>query len=81
MHSQLVQVGTIVIANSGATCHMYNNNRLLNSTEVTLGDGHNVEVIGCRVVLETKSPSDRTRKCKLHEVLHVPKLSYNLFSV
>ena len=49
---------------------------------VALGDGHDVEAIGRGVVvLEMKLPSGRTRKCKLHEVLYVPKLSYNLFSM
>ena len=33
------------------------------------------------MVLETKLPSGKTKKCKLHDVLYVPKLSYNLLSV
>ena len=50
--------------------------------EVTLGDGHDLDAIGRGVVvLETKLPSGRTKKCKLHVVLYVPKLSYNLLSV
>ena len=32
-------------------------------------------------MLETKLPSGRTKKCKLHDMLYVPKLSYNLLSV
>ena len=58
---------------------------LLNSEkrlEVTLGDGYNLDAIGRGVVLlETKLHSSKTKKCKLHDVLYVPKLSYNLLSV
>ena len=32
-------------------------------------------------VLEIASTSGKTSRCELHEVLHVPDLSYNLFSV
>ena len=32
-------------------------------------------------MLETKLPSGKTKKCKLHDVLYVPKLSYNILSV
>ena len=49
---------------------------------MTLGDGYNLDAIGRGVVvLETKLPSGRTKRCKLHDVLYVPKLSYNLLSV
>ena len=42
--------------------------------EVTLGDGYDLHAIGRGgVVLETKLPSGRTKKCKLHDVLYVPK--------
>ena len=52
-----------------------------NNQEVTLGDGHDLDAIGRGVVvLETQLPSGRTKKCKLHDVLYVPKLSYNLLS-
>ena len=33
------------------------------------------------VVLEMASTSDKTSKCKLHEVLYVPDLPYNLLSI
>ena len=50
--------------------------------EVPLGDGYDLHAIGHGVVvLETKLPSGRTKKCKLHDMLYVPKLSYNLLSV
>ena len=50
--------------------------------EVTLGDGCAVEATGQgTVVLEMASTSGKMSRCKLHEVLYVPDLSYNLFSV
>ena len=77
------------IVDSGATCHMCNDRKLFvelrnldKPLEVTLGDGYDLHAIGRGVVvLETKLPSGRTKKCKLHNVLYVPKLSYNLLSV
>ena len=77
------------IVDSGATCHMCNDRKLFvelrsldKLLEVTLGDGYDLHAIGRGVVvLETKLPSGRTKKCKLHNVLYVPKLSYNLLSV
>ena len=77
------------IVDSGATCHMCNDRKLFvelcnleKPLEVTLGDGYNLDAIGCGVViLETKLPSGKTKKCKLNDVLYVPKLSYNLLSV
>ena len=49
--------------------------------EVTLGDGHELEAIGRGVViLEIKLPSGKTNKRKLHDVLYVAYLSYNLLS-
>ena len=50
--------------------------------KVTVGDGHEVDGVGRGVVLlSSVLPSDRSRRIKLHKVLHVPRLSYNLFSV
>ena len=50
--------------------------------EVTLGDGHPLEATGCDIVtLKMKLPQGKSIKCKLHDVLYVPKLSYNLLSV
>ena len=78
-----------MIVDSEAECHMCNDRRLFvelcnleKPLEVTLGDGHALDAIGRGVVvLETNLPSGRTKKCKLHDVLYVPKLSYNLLSV
>ena len=77
------------IVDSGATCHMCNDQKLfveLHNLEkplkVTLGNGYGLDAIGRGVVvLETKLPSGRMKKCKLHDVLYVPKLSYKLLSV
>lgn len=77
------------IVDSGATCHMCNDEKLFvelrsleEPQEVTLGDGYAVEATGRGVVaLEVTTTGDKTKKCKLHDVLYVPKLSYNLLSV
>ena len=77
------------IVDSGATCHMCNDDKLFvklrslkQPLEVTLGDGCAVEVTGQgTVVLEMASTSGKMSRCKLHEVLYVPDLSYNLLSV
>ena len=77
------------IIDSGATCHMCHDKglfvelcKLEKPLEVTLGDGYDLHAVGRGVVLlETKLPSGRTKKCKLQDVLYVPKLSYNLLSV
>ena len=50
--------------------------------KVTLGDGYEVDAIGSGVVkLNTVLSSGETKQCKLHSVLCVPRLSYNLLSV
>lgn len=50
--------------------------------EVRLGDACAVEATGQEtVVLEMASTSGKTSGCKLHEVLYVPDLSYNLLTV
>ena len=77
------------IVDSGATCHMCNNDKLFvnirsmqQPLEIMLADGHALEATGQGVVaLEMKLPDGKTRRCKLHDVLFVPKLSYNLLSV
>lgn len=77
------------IVDSGATCHMCNDDKLFvklrslkQPLEVTLGDGCAVEATGQgTVVLEMASTSGKMSRCKLHEVLYVPDLSYNLLSV
>ena len=77
------------IVDSGATCHMCNDRELFaelrdleRPLEVTLGDGHELEATGSGTVeMEMKLPTGRTKRCKLRDVLYVPKLSYNLLSV
>ena len=80
---------TAWIVDSGATCHMCNDQSVFVTYEslktplkVTLGDGYEVDALGRGVViLYSELPSGRSKRCKLHDVLHVPRLSYNLFSV
>ena len=49
---------------------------------ITLGDGHTFEAIGTGVVeVELKLPGGESIIGRLHEVLHVPALAYNLLSV
>ena len=77
------------IVDSGATCHMCNDRSMFVEyksldvpMKVKLGDGYEVDAIGCGVVvLSSILPSGRSKRCKLHSVLYVPRLSYNLFSV
>ena len=77
------------IVDSGATCHMCNDQKLFKnfeplekSQEVTLGDGHTLEATGQGTVpLEMTLPDAKTKRCIFHSVLYVPKLSYYLLSV
>ncbi len=77
------------IMDSGATCHMCNDSKLFaelhslkQPQEVTLGDGRALEATGHGIVaLQMKLPDAKTKRCKLHDVLYMPKLSYNLLSV
>ena len=76
------------IVDSGATAHMCNNKdlfRTLRSTKpssVTLGDGHSLKSTGVgEVPLCMKIPGGKTQKCVARDVLYVPKLAYNLFSI
>ena len=77
------------IVDSGATCHMCNDkeqfgklNRLRRPQEVSLGDGHVLEATGTgTVTLEMLLPDGSSQRCKLKDVLFVPKLSYSLLSV
>ena len=47
-----------------------------------MGDGYTVQAFGRGVVdLEVFPTVDKSKKHKLHDVLYVPKLSYNLLSV
>ena len=77
------------IVDSGATCHICNNdsqflnlNSLEKPMDITLGDGHSLKATKQGVVeIAVKTPNGKERKCVLHDVIHVPDLSYNLFSV
>ena len=77
------------IVDSGATSHICNNERsfvklhnLENWHSVTLGDGRNLDAIGYGVVsLMMKLPGGVLQELRLHDVLLVPDLSYNLLSV
>ena len=80
---------TVWIVDSGATCHTCNDrklfvnfNRLAEPRDITLGDEHVVKAVGRGVVLMRISTDDvETNKCRLQDVLYVPKLSFNLLSV
>ena len=77
------------IVDSAATNHMCCDRndmqeikRLDNPKNVKVGNGEYVKAkFKGSVKLLVKSSSNGTRKVKLHEVLLVPKLKYNLFSV
>ena len=77
------------IVDSGATCHMCCDDKLFDELhsleqplEVMLGDGYAVEATGRgTVVLALTEVGGKATRCKLHEVLYVPDLSYNLLSV
>ena len=77
------------IVESGATCHICNDKKLFvelcsleEPEEVTLWDGYAAEATGRGVVaLEVVTISGKTKKWKLHEVLYVPNIAYNLLSV
>ena len=77
------------IVDSGATCHMCNDRTLFvdmrnleSPQQVTLGDGSPLEgPAEGTVKLEMILPDGNTQKCKLENVLYVPKLSYSLLSV
>ena len=77
------------IVDSGATCHMCCDDKLYDELhslkqplEVMLGDGYALEATGRgTVVLELTEVGGKASRRKLHEVLYVPDLSYNLLSV
>ena len=77
------------IIDSGATSHMCNDrdmfvkfSHLEKPLGVVLGDGHVSEATGRGTVkLMVNLPNNKTKECKLQDVLYVPKLSYNLLSV
>ena len=56
--------------------------KLTTPLKVKLGDGYEVDGIGSvTVALTSQLPNVKHKKCKLHNVLHIPSLSYNLLSV
>ena len=75
------------IIDSGATCHMCNDKTdftdfVEQDTDVILGDGHHLKAEGSGTITLEVDKSDRKQKtCTLKDVMYVPDLSYNLFSV
>ena len=76
------------IVDSGATCHICNSQNyfvelqiLQKPIDITLGDGHILQATGRGTVVLMMRTGQLTRKCKLQDVLLVPKLTYNLLSV
>ena len=77
------------IVDSGATCHMTNDYSIFVSYEeikdpipVMLGDDTPLEAIGRGdISVRMKLNNDKCRVLTLKNVLHVPKLAYNLLSV
>ena len=77
------------VVDSGAMCHtcndenMFVNLQQLDSPQrVTLGDGNFLEgPAEGTVILDTVLPNGRAKKCRIKNVLYVPKLSYSLLSV
>ena len=77
------------ILDSGATCHMCNNEEMFSNLctlrsplNVTLGDGRNLQATGRgNVILMMNLPQGKKENCTLHDVLLVPDLAYNLLSV
>ena len=77
------------IVDSGATYHICNDdsqfvnlNTLEKPMDITLGDGYSLKAIKQGVVeMRIQLPDGKMSKCVLHDVLHVPELSYSLFSV
>ena len=77
------------IIDSGATSYMCNDQSLFVQYEslkthlkVTIGDGYEIDTIVHGVVMLTSVlPSGESKKHNLQNVLYVPRLCYNLFSV
>ena len=50
--------------------------------KATLGDEYEIDAIRCEVVmLNSVLSSGKSKRCNLQNVLYMPRLSYNLFSV
>ena len=77
------------IVDLGALCHMCHTKKMFTTLyqiekpiDVTLGEGRTLTAIGRgKVVLEMLLLNGGLKSCKLHDVLYVPKLTYNLISV
>ena len=77
------------IIDSGATSHMccdkneFNQfSRLEEHVQISLGDGRNLSAHGRgSVKLKMRLPGGKSQLCTLHDVLYIPELKYNLFSV
>lgn len=76
------------IIDSGASSHMCKNSHKFRNfhtfrrqLEVTLGDGHSLGATGKGDVTLMMNMADGKSKCTLRDVLYVPNLAYNLFSV
>ena len=77
------------ILDSGATCHMCNEKSLFTHYQplakplnVLLGDGRSLQAMGQgSIMLMMDLPDNKINKCTLHDVLLVPELAFNLFSV
>lgn len=75
------------IIDSGATAHMCNQRELFSEfleiipLNVTLGDGHSLQAMGSGKLNLLIKVSTGEQKCELHDVLYVPSLTFNLFSV
>ena len=76
------------VVDSGATCHMCNNEELFDQIiglempqEITMADGHSVQGTGRGdVILRMSVPNGKIGKCKLSDILYFPGLSHNLLS-
>lgn len=76
------------VVDSGASSHMSNDKTLFMSikkiepVEVILGDTHSVYAVGTgNIELKVELENGKEKKITVHDVLFVPKLSYNLLSV
>ena len=76
------------IVDSGATCHVCHDRSLFTELEnlkkpldIILGDGRTLNATGCGTVILMLESGSLRRKCKFHDVLYVPELTYNLLSV
>lgn len=83
------EVKTDWIIDSGASCHKsYDESffseikQLDEPQEITVGDEYKVKATGVGTLdLFMKLPNGETNHCRLSDVLYVPNLLYNLFSV